>query len=88
MLPKTRQSLYFSATMTDTLHTLKKLVMKEDAFFYEDIGPSEAVTVAGLTQQYMLCPAYVKDAYLVELLRVFIGENNEGTVMIFTNTCK
>ncbi|ENN76440.1 hypothetical protein HUJ04_009154 [Dendroctonus ponderosae] len=87
VLPKTRQSIYFSATMTDTLQTLKKLVA-EDAFFYEDIGPSEAVTVAGLTQQYMLCPAYVKDAYLVELLRIFISENDQGTVMIFTNTCK
>lgn len=86
-LPKSRQNLFFSATITDTLNTLKKFVDK-DAFVYEDNSPAEVATVSSLKQQFLLCPGYVKDAYMVELLRMYRRESETGNVIIFTNTCK
>ncbi|CAG9762944.1 unnamed protein product [Ceutorhynchus assimilis] len=84
-LPKSRQNLFFSATITDTLNILKGTIGGK-VFIFED--KSQVATVAGLQQQYLLCPKDVKDAYLVELLRVYRDNNEEGNVMIFTDTCK
>ncbi|XP_066150236.1 probable ATP-dependent RNA helicase DDX49 isoform X1 [Euwallacea fornicatus] len=87
VLPKSRQNLFFSATITDTLTTLKKY-LPEDTYVFEDKSPEDVMTVAGIKQQYLLCPGYVKDAYMVELLRVYKGENDNGNIIIFTDTCK
>lgn len=84
-LPKDRQNLFFSATITDTLEKLKSVTGK-DVFFYE--APAEVATVEGLEQNYVLCPKDVKDAYLVETIRTYRGNNAEGNILIFTDTCK
>lgn len=84
-LPKTRQNLFFSATITDTLEKLKE-VTGRNTFLYE--APSETATVEQLEQFYVLCPKDVKDAYLVEVIRTFRNTNSDGNIMIFTDTCK
>lgn len=84
-LPKTRQNLFFSATITDTLEKLKEVTGKE-VFLYEI--PSETATVEQLRQNYILCPKDVKDAYLVQAIREYRSKNQKGNIMIFTNTCK
>ncbi|KAL1490006.1 hypothetical protein ABEB36_013922 [Hypothenemus hampei] len=86
-LPKERQSLYFSATITDTLNLLKELV-GDSVYYYEDTTSNDTATVAELTQHYLLCPTYVKDAYLVQILRALYSENFESNIVIFTNSCK
>lgn len=86
-LPKTRQNLFFSATITDTLIKLKD-VTKNELFFYEAPSVSEAATVEQLDQQYLLCPKDVKDGYLIQVIREFKEQNENGNIMIFTNTCK
>ncbi|EFA02088.1 probable ATP-dependent RNA helicase DDX49 [Tribolium castaneum] len=83
-LPKERQNLFFSATITDTLEKLKDVTGK-DVFFYE--APAEVATVEQLEQNYVLCPKDVKDAYLVETIRTYRA-TNDGNILIFTNTCK
>ncbi|KAG5888029.1 hypothetical protein JTB14_027824 [Gonioctena quinquepunctata] len=86
-LPKTRQNLFFSATITDTLETLKK-VSNREVVLYQDPSLSDVATVDQLEQYYVLCPTDVKEAYLVEVIREFRSEDEEGSIMIFTDTCK
>ena len=84
-LPKQRQNLFFSATITDTLEKLKSVTGK-DVFFYE--APAEVATVEELEQNYVLCPKDVKDAYLVETIRNYRTSNADGNILVFTDTCK
>lgn len=85
VLPKKKQSLFFSATITDTLAKLKDLTGNE-TFLYE--APNETATVEQLEQNYVLCPQDVRDAYLVEVIREYRASDANGNIMVFTDTCK
>jgi len=84
-VPARRQTLLFSATLTDTLEELKTIAMNKP-FFYE--SKSEVRTVEELDQRYILTPEKVKDAYLVHLVQTFQDQHDDWSIMIFTNTCK
>ncbi|KAM6921973.1 putative ATP-dependent RNA helicase DDX49 [Xenentodon cancila] len=85
VLPAKRQTLLFSATLTDTLQQLKSIAMN-NPFFWE--STSETRTVEELDQRYILTPEKVKDAYLVHLIQTFTDEHDDWSVIIFTKTCK
>jgi len=81
-VPSKRQTLLFSATLTDTLQELRELSCNEP--FYHEVK-SDIATVKELDQRYILTPATVRDSYLVHILR----ENGENkSVITFTHTCK
>lgn len=84
-LPKNKQILMFSATMTDTLDKVKAVARKEVFLWQED---AEVATVDQLEQYYVLCPAYVKDGYVVEVLRRFLAKHKNTSIILFTDTCK
>ncbi|XP_054835027.1 probable ATP-dependent RNA helicase DDX49 [Eublepharis macularius] len=84
-VPTNRQTLLFSATLTDTLTELKQIAMNKP-FFWE--SPSEVRTVEELDQRYLLVPEKVKDAYLVHLVQTYQDEHEDWSIIIFTNTCK
>lgn len=84
-LPKKRQNLLFSATITDALEKVKE-VASNKVFMWE--APAEVATVEQLDQFYILCPVSVKDSYLVQTVRMFQEKNEKGSIMIFTDTCK
>ncbi|XP_063056763.1 probable ATP-dependent RNA helicase DDX49 [Engraulis encrasicolus] len=84
-VPARRQTLLFSATLTDTLEELKTIAMNKP-FFWE--SKSEVRTVEELDQRYILTPEKVKDAYLVHLVQTFQDEHDDWSIIIFTNTCK
>jgi len=84
-LPKIRQNLLFSATITDTLEKVKEVACNK-VFMWE--APAEVATVEQLDQFYILCPVNVKDSYLVQTVRMFQEKNGKGSIMIFTDTCK
>ncbi|XP_014229087.1 probable ATP-dependent RNA helicase DDX49 [Trichogramma pretiosum] len=86
-IPKERQSLLFSATITDALDKVKQVSSKE-VFMWESTDDSGLATVKELDQRYVLCPYNVRDAYLVEVIRTFRYDNATGSIMIFTDTCK
>ncbi|CAH1953405.1 unnamed protein product [Acanthoscelides obtectus] len=90
VLPRQRQNLFFSATITDALEKLKEVVevTKTEVFMYEAPSQTDAATVEELDQQYVLCPKDVKDAYLVQAIREFRGTDAKGNIIIFTNTCR
>jgi len=77
-----RQTLIFSATLTDTINTLREMTGKSP-YCYE--VKSDTATVTELDQRYLLLPSLAKDAYLVHILQNFI-ENK--SVIIFTHTCR
>uniref|UniRef100_A0A0N5A9Z4 RNA helicase n=1 Tax=Syphacia muris TaxID=451379 RepID=A0A0N5A9Z4_9BILA len=79
-LPKKRQTLLFSATITSALSHLRQVSLKEP-YFFED--KSEIATVDKLDQKYVLCPCAVKDAYLV-----FHQRHPNSAILIFSHTCK
>ncbi|XP_031557793.1 probable ATP-dependent RNA helicase DDX49 isoform X2 [Actinia tenebrosa] len=81
-VPKKRQTLLFSATLTDTMEELKKISTAEP-FCYE--VKSDVATVAELDQRYQLVPANVRDCYLVHLLR---EQDEQKSIIVFTHTCK
>ncbi|KAG8594857.1 hypothetical protein GDO81_001343 [Engystomops pustulosus] len=84
-IPAKRQTLLFSATLTDTLQELKSVAMNKP-FFWE--STSEVKTVEQLDQKYLLVPEKVKDAYLVHLIQKFQDEHEDWSIIIFTSTCK
>ncbi|XP_052701897.1 probable ATP-dependent RNA helicase DDX49 [Crassostrea angulata] len=85
VLPKKRQTLLFSATMTKHLKDLQDVAMNKPFFWQQK---SEVATVEGLKQYYVLMPADIKDAYLMQILDKYTEINKKSSIMIFTNTCK
>ena len=71
-----RQTLLFSATMTDSLVEVQKLTKKESLRFDLISGikvPSK------LMQQYLFLPSNVKICYLFTLLMHFVKKDDEGS---------
>jgi ATP-dependent RNA helicase DDX49/DBP8 len=86
-LPKEKQSLLFSATITDALDKVKQVSRKE-MFLWESKDDLGIVTVRELNQHYVVCPENIRDGYLVQVIRTFRAMNETGSIMIFTDTCK
>ncbi|VDM39790.1 unnamed protein product [Toxocara canis] len=84
-LPKKRQTLLFSATITSALNHLHEVAVKKP-YFYED--KSDVATVEQLDQKYVLCPHAVKDAYLVYVVKNFYQNRPSSSILIFSHTCR
>ncbi|XP_063237970.1 probable ATP-dependent RNA helicase DDX49 isoform X2 [Bacillus rossius redtenbacheri] len=84
-LPVKKQILLFSATITDDLKNVKELAGNE--YFTWDCR-NDVATVEELDQFYVLCPFDVRDSYMVETIRTFRQKSENGSIMIFTDTCK
>lgn len=83
-LPKTRQTLLFSATMTSNLETLLELSANK-AYFYEAYEGFK--TVDTLKQQYVFVPKNVKDVYLMHILSK-LEDMGIRSAIIFVSTCR
>ncbi|XP_075922923.1 putative ATP-dependent RNA helicase DDX49 isoform X1 [Petromyzon marinus] len=84
-LPAKRQTLLFSATLTDTLQELRNLALT-NPFFWESKEPVR--TVEELDQRYILVADKVKDAYLVHIIQKIQDAHDDWSIIVFTNTCK
>jgi len=65
VLPRARQTLLFSATLTPSVCELQRLTRKQALLFAVTQGVSLPV---GLSQRFVLMPAKVKEVYLAHLL--------------------
>lgn len=83
-LPKNRQTLLFSATMTSELQTLLEFSHNK-AYFYEAYEGFK--TVESLKQQYIFIPQNVKELYLFHLLSK-MGDMGIRSAIIFVSTCR
>ncbi|XP_018493649.1 probable ATP-dependent RNA helicase DDX49 [Galendromus occidentalis] len=84
-LPKKRQTLLFSATLTRTIQELQMLAMT-DPFFY--MAPSSIATVDSLVQRVVLTPDHARDTYLIQVVKQFQEKNSKGLIIIFVATRK
>ncbi|XP_014219589.2 uncharacterized protein LOC106647613 [Copidosoma floridanum] len=85
-LPKEKQILLFSATITEKIENVMN-VKTRDFFVWNSNTDDNIATVKQLDQRIVTCPKEPKDAYLVEVIRIF-KENNSGSIIVFTDTCK
>eukprot|EP00210_Caulerpa_lentillifera_P001289 g1242.t1 len=83
ILPKRRQTLLLSATMTNNLLRLQKLAMP-NAFVYQVY--EEMKTVSTLSQYYLFIPQNVKDVYLHYLLQK-LDDLEIQSCIIFCSSC-
>ncbi|CAI9303220.1 unnamed protein product [Lactuca saligna] len=83
-LPKNRQTLLFSATMTSNLQSLLE-VSANKAYFYEAYEGFQ--TVDTLKQQYIFIPKNVKDVYLLHILSR-MEDMGIRSAIIFVSTCR
>ncbi|XP_062144499.1 DEAD-box ATP-dependent RNA helicase 36 [Alnus glutinosa] len=83
-LPKNRQTLLFSATMTSELETLLELSSNK-AYFYEEYEGFK--TVDTLKQQYIPIPKYKKELYLYHILSK-LEDFGVRSAIIFVSTCR
>ncbi|KAK4837062.1 hypothetical protein QYF36_002506 [Acer negundo] len=82
-LPKSRETLLFSATMTSDLQTLLELSSNK-AYFYEAYEGFK--TVDTLKQKFIKMPKKVKDVYLVYMLSK-MEDMGIRSAIIFVSTC-
>ncbi|KAK2654351.1 hypothetical protein Ddye_014207 [Dipteronia dyeriana] len=83
-LPKSRQTLLFSATMTSDLQTLLELSSNK-AYFYKAYEGFK--TVDTLKQKFIKMPKKVKDVYLVYMLSK-MEDMGIRSAIIFVSTCR
>ncbi|CAL4132218.1 unnamed protein product, partial [Meganyctiphanes norvegica] len=84
-LPEKRQTMLFSATITDRLQQMQAMA-KTDVFLWQSSG--DQATVQQLDERYILSTPTVKDATMVAMLLKFQEEKPKGLVIVFTDTCK
>lgn len=83
-LPKSRQTLLFSATMTSNLERLLE-VSRNKAYFYK--AYEDFKTVESLKQQYIYMPQHEKDVFLLHMLKN-LKEIDVRSAIIFADTCR
>jgi ATP-dependent RNA helicase DDX49/DBP8 len=84
LLPKKRQTLFFSATMTGNLRTLSKISGNKYYLFEGDKGGK---TVETLKQQYLRVPPDLKELYLCHILSN-MEEEGIRSAIVFVSTCR
>lgn len=83
LLPKRRQTMLFSATLTNKTQDLVKLALKKEPIFISVDETKEKATVEGLEQGYVVCPS--EKRFL--LLFTFLKKNRNKKVMVFFSSC-
>jgi len=90
-LPQKKQTLLFSATMSDLEQYKSKINMNDDSPYQwqESQNDNDFVkTAENLKQCYVLTPFGARDAYLVNIIQKFNEKEPNGSIMVFTKTCK
>ncbi|KAG2501639.1 hypothetical protein HYH03_000143 [Edaphochlamys debaryana] len=84
-LPAERQTLLFSATMTQSLIALQRASL-EGAHVFEAYQGLR--TADRLTEEYVFLPSKVKEVYLHHLLTVVLPAKKVRSAIIFAGTCR
>lgn len=83
--PEKRQTLLFTATVTDAVRSLKDAPPKpgKEAPVIFEVGLDSIAVPATLSQTYLFMPHYVKEAYLYKLLSC--EDNESKSAIVFVN---
>ncbi|XP_064456613.1 ATP-dependent RNA helicase DDX18-like [Ornithodoros turicata] len=83
LMPKRRQTMLFSATLTKKTEDLVKVALKSEPVYLGLDEQQEKATVEGLEQGYVICPS---DKRFL-LLFTFLKKNRKKKVMVFFSSC-
>lgn len=81
--PEKRQTLLFTATVTDAVRALGNKPRDPPVFMHEVETVDKVAIPSTLSIEYVFVPSYVKDAYLVQLLK--LDRFKDATGVIFVN---
>lgn len=84
-LPQKRQTLFFSATFTETLAEVAKVSVNKP---YVWTSKSDVATVETLDERYIFVPPDMKNPYLVYIVNSYAEMHKNSLVLIFVPTCK
>jgi len=86
-LPESRQTLLFTATMSEAIETVAKSCANSPLIWScSSLGLDQ--TVATLEQRFVLTPPEARDAYLTQLILSSREENSVRSVIVFCKTCR
>ena len=83
LLPKTRQTILFSATQTKNVQDLAKLSLRKKPLEINVDGAKDVATVEGLEQGYVVC----ESAKRFSLLFTFLKKNLDKKIIVFMSSC-
>ncbi|TFK52990.1 DEAD-domain-containing protein [Heliocybe sulcata] len=83
-LPKSRQTLLFSATQTKSVKDLARLSLNEPVFVSADPETEGLATPASLQQHYIVCDLDQK----LDILWSFIKSHLQAKILVFMSSCK
>jgi ATP-dependent RNA helicase DDX49/DBP8 len=86
--PERRQTLLFTATITEPVKQLKDQPVKpgKQPMFVHEVSVDSVAIPTTLTQWYLLLPSYVREAHLYQVLT--LDENKDKSVIVFVNRTK
>ncbi|GFQ86997.1 ATP-dependent RNA helicase DDX18 [Trichonephila clavata] len=84
ILPKERQTLLFSATMSKKTEDLVLVAVRNQPVYIGVEDNDEQATVEGLKQEYVVCPSDKRFLLLFNILK----KNKNKKVMVFFSSCK
>lgn len=83
-LPKSRQTLLFSATQTQSVADLARLSLKDPVYIGVHESASTSATPTNLEQHYVVCPLDKK----LDILWSFIKTHLQSKILVFISSCK
>ncbi|CAG9135610.1 unnamed protein product [Plutella xylostella] len=83
LLPTTRQTVLFSATIDHKVKNLARLALRSDPVIVS-VTDDQQSTVTGLQQGYYICPMDMRIPWLFKMLK----KSKKQKVMVFFSSCK
>ncbi|KAF9130417.1 hypothetical protein BGW39_003107 [Mortierella sp. 14UC] len=87
-LPKERQTLFFSATVSKQIKAIARTSLKPDFTFIDTVDPNEANTNLQVNQSYSVTPYEQQLPLLARIIEDHKKQNPNGKVMVFLPTTR
>ncbi|CAM6120446.1 unnamed protein product [Calypogeia fissa] len=88
MLPQSRQTLLFSATVPNEVHKVSEVALRRDHVFVDTVGQDTEDTHAKVQQQYTLVPLEKQLGAVYTILEDHIKEEPKYKVLVFCTTAR
>ncbi|KAL3680283.1 hypothetical protein R1sor_023239 [Riccia sorocarpa] len=88
MLPASRQTLLFSATVPKEVHQVSKVALKENHVFIDTVGEDDEETHAKVEQSYIISPLENQLEVIAALLENHMEEDPDYKVLVFCTTAR